>query len=225
LSKKKIKKVFLGDIDDIIVDFIGEFNVYLRKKGHPDATAQRIDKDYMPKTWGYEEFYTTVGYDMERFINENSGNLPVFDGAVEFTQKLRGMGLEIVLMTANPAHKLYERIKSLKSQGIEFDHIYSTAALDHNAGMIKIPKHELTLDLFPDREVYFVDDRLNHVVDFVRSVPNSTGFSLARTYNIGVDCKDTDGKLHIAGCPAQSGKLQITELYDKVLKVLGEKLC
>jgi len=221
---KKIKKIALVDVDDVCIPFIEDFNIYLRTQ-RPEIV---IDPKYLPKIWGYEEL-GSVSKEMNDYINGDSDKSKIFDGAVHFTTRLKELGFEIVLITAHPAHKLVERAKNLKSQGLVFDHLYCTAAFDHKGEKLYWRKSEFVevLELNKDSKLLFVDDRANSVIDMISKFDNAEGFTMDRGYNHGdlnqtLFDKDAE-RLHVVG--EKFGEIaddQVKRLYNVVLQRAGE---
>jgi len=217
------KRVALLDVDDILLKFIEGFNKHLSTNGFEGT----IHPNYLPRTWDYKEL-GDVSSQLRAYIDAETDDLDAFEGAAAFTEDLRELGMEVVLLTAHPAHLTLDRIRNLKKHGIYFDQLYCTAGYDNHGKKVYHSKAEFARELFDStRKIVFADDKASTVVDMVGELENVTGVTLARPYNDDVLAdlqlfdKDSD-RLFVAGEASNLPEQQVNELYDKFLEKARE---
>jgi len=171
-----MKKILWLDVDDVLLDFCGDFNEWLAERIGDELGPKLppgFSRNYVPKKWNYE--CLPIGKDevwkhMKVYIDQHSGNLNVLPGAVEMLNAARGMGWEVNLITAHPGYLMEERIKNLKKHGLIFDHFYSCNHFNTNGTSMKIKKVDLINSLTEKNRVeIFVDDRHDTVRDYLKN--------------------------------------------------------
>jgi len=215
-----MRKIALLDIDDILMPFIEGFNKYL-------VTVRRdlrIKPNYLPKTWGFKEL-GNVDKEIQYYINNLADKYRIFEGATDFTEELKKLGFEVILITAHPSQHLLKRIRNLKGQGLPFDHIYSVASFTPEGERIRESKIEFTeaLELDKDSIILFADDRADATIDMVAKFKNLQGFTLNRDYNSEelsmVKMFDEDAKrFNVISNPGVGADEQVKELYTHFLE-------
>jgi len=184
-------KTVILDVDDIILKFIEGFNRYL-------VTVRadiKIKPHYLPKVWGFTEL-GDISKEINEYINTyaDGGQIScdgvkisfgkLYDGAADFTNKIKEMGHDVVLLTAHPSHRIIERINNLKSQGLKFDHIYCTAAHDADGNKVYHSKSDFIEALgYTDENFLFADDKAATIMEMLGRFKNADLFTLDRDYN------------------------------------------
>ena len=221
------RKVALLDVDDVLLKFIEGFNSFLMTK-RPDVKIPAAA--YLPKQWNYAEF-GDIQSEMLEFIDKHSDDCKVFDGAANFTEYLKNMGFEVVLLTAHPAHKTLERLANLKKQNITFDSLYCTAYHNSKGKKLYKTKTEFAQALGMGNEgteFLFVDDKAVTVLDMLSNFPNSKVITMDRSYNRevldGLNLFDQDSSRFYCTAydPSQKIETQVEKMYEQVLKIAGE---
>jgi FMN phosphatase YigB (HAD superfamily) len=242
LSHKKninTRKVCILDVDDVLVRFIEGFNRYLIV----NRSDISISPKYLPKTWGYTEL-GDISKEMNTYIDTYSDNktlmvkdplkerapASVFDGAAEFTKKLKELDMEIILLTAHPAHKIIDRVENLRHHGIIFDSIYCTTYYNEKGEKIYKSKQDFAKALgMENREFYFADDKAATVIDMLEKFENANVFTMQRDYNtealsVVPHLFDKDkNRIHVVPHNSLHGPdQQVGALYELFLSIVGE---
>lgn len=202
------KTIVWLDVDDVLLDFKNRHNKFLRKK-----YKVNIPDDYVPQTWDYLEVlkHPLTFIETLRALGTNwSRNQKALPQAKEFTQKLKKAGVRVILITHIEGEQGPDRIANLVKNGITFDEIYFTM------GRKKSDFMKALILKYPGCRHVFVDDKASNVIDFLKTIKESTlGVSLDLPFNQEW-LKEYRGK-----------KLVLTknylDMYDVVLKFLKIK--
>jgi len=173
-------KILWLDCDEVLLDFIREFNKFLGTKGH------YVAYEYMPEKWGAWAGIEQgdFGNLMQEFINHYSGNLPRLAKAEQLCRKARELGWHVNVITAHPSHLTKERLDNLSSEGLVFDGFYSTVSFGPDGKKFSIYKHDVAGHMPGDINV-LVDDRFQTAKAWAesKSLPGAYAVTVSRSYN------------------------------------------
>jgi len=215
------------DVDDLLLDFTGGFNEYLKEKGY------NRDRSYVPKTWNYLCTFKTerVGRELlGDFIMNHCGDLEMLGNAAAMVETIRNTGWKVNLITAHPALLQIERFKNLKKYGIEFDNYYSTCHFDQNGDSVYWDKYGLIRsikEMTEDSVDVLLDDRHSTVRKFVKK-GLGVGVTVGYPYNDesieqSANEDTLDEKLNLIIAPWEGDKYSTLErFHDKIVQTLQD---
>jgi len=174
-----MKKIVAADQDDILNNWIGEFNKHLIDLGY-DLGPEGVE--YIPKNWGYTEI--GIPYSVVQDYIHSCPNHAPYQEMIDSLNKLKKKGWEIVVVTSHPANLKMERIQHLNTLGLNYDHIALTQSFDKDGKVVSLSKAKYIEAVYkkPGNTLIFIDDRLRSVNEFVR-LGLGFGFSMDRAYN------------------------------------------
>lgn len=197
------------DVDDVLLDFKAKYNRHLRIN-----YGLKIKDNYVPKNWHYTEVLpkkVSFAETMQGLGMPWAKNLKPIDQAMEFTQKLKSLGIKVILITHIEGEQGPDRIENLVENKIHFDEIYFTMGRKKSefakAISLRYPKHQHI----------FVDDKAENVTDFLTHVPKTIfGVTMDLPYNDPVIASwdDTLGTL-ISHPKNQQGMFKVVLNYLK----------
>jgi FMN phosphatase YigB (HAD superfamily) len=220
MKDSRQKKMFL-DIDDCGLCFLGPWQEWLASKyGFP------INKSYIPRTYGYEEF-PELNKNINKYITEfieggGCSDLPPFEGFKAFTEEIQRRGWDIIFVTAHLASRLEERIKNLNRYDIKFNHIYCTSFYNSEGKKEYLSKIELIKLLkYDDSSKYrcvFVDDRAKTAIEFAKA-NLGVAFTMKRAYNLNdlENCDDEARSRLVVSTGGTSKATQVANMYKTIL--------
>ena len=174
-----MKRVLTVDVDEVLLDFIGEFNDWLTARGYP------FDRNYMPSEWSgwhqipRDEFFGLL----ELFINNHTHSLPPLGKAELLCRRARKAGWEVHLVTAHPSHLQLERMENLAKHGIEWSAFYATLFRNPDGSKSTVSKHDMAKVVAGDINL-LVDDRAKTCLAWVSSgLPRPWAVTIGRSYN------------------------------------------
>ena len=174
-----MRKIAIFDQDDVLNDWISEFNQHLISLGY-DLGPEK--EEYIPKNWGYTEIgipYSIV----QGYIHSCPKHAP-YQEMINCANRLKSKGWEIVVVTSHPSNLKMERIQHLNSLGLNYDHIALTQSFDKNGNVVSLSKAKYIEAVYkrPGNTLIFIDDRMKSVLEFIK-LGLGRGFSVDRAYN------------------------------------------
>jgi len=166
-----MQKIIFADVDDISLDWIGDFN-----------TAMGWEASYTPQVWGYPEMPITYE-DVKTFIQRGPMNSPI-QNSIDYLNKIQNQGWKVILITSHPTNMMMERIKNLKEVGLKYDHIVFTQSFNDKGETVSFSKAQYIQEVYGHIKGYkiLLDDRMKSVNEFV-NLGLGFGVSMDRAYN------------------------------------------
>ena len=212
---KNFKKVKSGvvvwvDVDEVLVEFRSMLNDHLNK-----SFNLNLDRDYVAHDWHYsdvlpkEASFPTIMSGLPKNWPEHQ---PLYAGAAEFTQTLKEMGCEVVLITHIDLELAPYRLKNLFYHGIYFDEIYFTLGKSKTDFAVPLSLRFTDEENRPAKNI-IIDDKAQNVIEFLDMVPN---MSLAVTMDYNYN-KESLAKCRNYGKMLDAKSKTQQEMYKKVL--------
>jgi len=154
------------DIDDTLVSFLGPFlDAWNEAKDDLVSLSSMTDYDFSQKRMNaFLHMLEKIGF---------YRNLPACWGAVSFVNKLKSMGIKIVLITARPSKFRRDTEFNLDESGFTYDDLIFSKEKSQIINNLKNKYHFLA----------FADDRLSTVVNVGNKCSLPFNFLLTQPHN------------------------------------------